>query len=506
MVNKVRETTLPAITYLESVRAGDVNEDQDVQRRFCGDNSFINGIAVTVLTGDYLPAIILGEVPIGQGMVQQYIVDAMQRTAALMKIRYENYKITSSIEDSEIEYQTKKLDENGKICRDEENNIIWEQHVFDIKNKTFEDFPAELKKRFDSFQLRIVTHQNCTMRDISKLVRRYNNHKAMNASQKAFTYLDLYARKVKMISRSNRFFKDTMKFSEAENKKGSYEKAVCESAMAVFHIDDWKKNTKQMNIYLNKNSSDDEFNKINEYADRINAVCGEDFTDVFVLKDVAVWFAVFDRFTKLGVEDHKFAEFISALIHELHNRKINDESYDSLEKATGTKDKKVIIAKVNLLETLMRDFLKVEESNLVSDIPDELKDYVSNFTTYHSVIDAGIQGEVTGNKIALQTLNFVKENVSEDKTDEDVELYLSFLDDFVRTGSSLLKLDNLPSLVGIMAYVCDIEHDEDFADWFSDYEKRHPVFNHNQKGNYTYMKADFDRYVDREKRNSKGAA
>lgn len=505
MVNKVRETTLPAITYLESVKAGDVSEDQDVQRRFCSDNSFINGIAVTVLTGDYLPPVILGEVPVGQGMVQQYIVDAMQRTAALMKIRYENYKITSSVEDSEIEYQTKKLDENGKICRDEENNIIWEQHVFDIKNKTFDDFPAELKKRFDSFQLRIVTHQNCTIRDISKLVRRYNNHRPMNAPQKAFTYLDLYARKVKIIAGSNRFFKDSMKFSETENKKSSYEKAVCESTMAVFHIDDWKKNTKQMNIYLNQNSSDDEFNKINEYAERMNAVCREDFTDVFVLKDIAVWFAVFDRFTKLGIEDHKFAEFIDALIHELHDYEIDGETYDNLGKATGTKDKKIIKAKINLLETLMVDFLNVEQKDPVS-IPDKLTEYVSNFTTYNSVIDAGVNNEEVGNKIALQTLDFVKENISENKTDEDVELYLSFLDDFVRIGSPLLKADNLPSLVGIIAYACDIEYDQDFVEWFSNYEKKYPVFKQNQKENYTYMKTDFDKYVDRMKHDSKGVA
>ncbi len=33
MVNKVRETTLPAITYLESVKSGDVSENQDVHMK-----------------------------------------------------------------------------------------------------------------------------------------------------------------------------------------------------------------------------------------------------------------------------------------------------------------------------------------------------------------------------------------------------------------------------------------------------------------------------------------
>lgn len=499
MVNKVRETTLPAITYLESVKSGDVSENQDVQRRFCGDNSFINEIAVTVLTGDYLPPIILGEVPIGHGMVQQYIVDAMQRTGALMKIRYENYKITSSIENSLIEYQAKKLDENGCLCRDEEGNIIWEQRVFDIKNKTFNDFPDELKRKFDIFQLRVVTHQNCSMRDISKLVRRYNNHKAMNPSQKAFTYLDLYARRVKTIAEDNRFFKDSMKFSETENKKGSYEKSVCESVMSVFHLEDWKKNSKQMNIYLNKKANEDEFNKIEEYANRINSVCGEEFKDIFVLKDIAVWFAVFNRFSKLGLDDEKFVDFLNALKNTLCEKRVNGDSYSELNKATGTKDKKVVVAKIELLEALMLDFFNIKKENMFVEVSENLKDYVENFTTYDSVIESGIEDDTTANKVAIETLNFVKENVSNDKTDEDVELYLSILDDWtanIKLGSDVLKFNNLPSLVSIVAYACDKECDEDAATWFVDFVDKNNTYNMNQRENYIFMRELLDKYLD----------
>ena len=118
-VSKIREESVPNINYLNEVKEGDVSDNQDVQRYFCSDNHFINGIGVTVLTGDYLPPIILGEIPLQDGIVQRYIVDAMQRTSALMKIRYGHYKFTSSIEDDEIEYQTKVLDENGIAVKDE---------------------------------------------------------------------------------------------------------------------------------------------------------------------------------------------------------------------------------------------------------------------------------------------------------------------------------------------------------------------------------------------------
>ena len=43
--------------------------------------------------------------------------------------------------------------------------------------------------------------------DISKLVRKYNNHTAMNQAQKAFTYVDSFAQEIREIT-GNRFFLD----------------------------------------------------------------------------------------------------------------------------------------------------------------------------------------------------------------------------------------------------------------------------------------------------------
>ena len=118
-VNKVRIESVPAISYIDDVKEGNVSDNQDVQRFFCSDNGFINEIGVTMLSGDYLPPLITGEIPLQDNIVQKYIVDGMQRTSAIMKIRYGNYKFTSKIEDDEIEYQTKTLDETGKAsCRE----------------------------------------------------------------------------------------------------------------------------------------------------------------------------------------------------------------------------------------------------------------------------------------------------------------------------------------------------------------------------------------------------
>ena len=247
--------------------------------------------------------------------------------------------------------------------------------------------PDELKKKFDDYQIKIAVHQNCTMEQISKLVRRYNNHRAMNASQKAFTYLDMYARKVKTLSQCS-FFKNCTNYSDTERKKGTYEKLVCESVMAVNHLDKWKKSPKQMNIFLNSNSSDKEFERFSEYAARLEKVCQNKFSEVFVPKDICVWFAVFDKFTKLNphkensaytanckhsvsgkkpsdssrFDDSRFADFIQNLVDELHSREINGLTFDSLCKKSGTKDKKIITEKIDTLYALMIDYLYSSKS------------------------------------------------------------------------------------------------------------------------------------------------
>lgn len=83
--------------------------------------------------------------------------------------------ITKSVEEYMVTYQRKAKDENGNIKRDPKGEIIWENADFDIRNKTYEQLPDELKARFNGYQLEVAIHQNCDTTEISKLVRKYNN-------------------------------------------------------------------------------------------------------------------------------------------------------------------------------------------------------------------------------------------------------------------------------------------------------------------------------------------
>ena len=182
----------------------------------------------------------------------------------------------------------------------------------------------------------------------------------MGSNQKALTWIPTYARKIKNIA-NNEFYKNCVTYSKAMRVNGTYEQTVANSVMATFHLDDWKKSPKDRNEFLEENSSFDECEKVNEYGNRIAKVCGDKFQNIFVFKDILVWVATFHKFTKFGLEDSKFAEFINELANNLHSKFIDEWSYDTLDKEPGTSDKKVVQAKIDTYTALMMDYLHITE-------------------------------------------------------------------------------------------------------------------------------------------------
>ena len=166
----------------------------------------VNELIAMVLTDNYIPPIILGE-EIVNGITRQWIIDGLQRSSSLSLFRYANTKITKNIDEYMVTYQRKILDGNGNPKRDEHGEILWESVEYGIRNKTYGQLQEELKDRFDGYQIEVAIHQDCDTVEISKLVRKYNNHTAMNQAQKAFTYADAFAAEIRRII-ENRFFLD----------------------------------------------------------------------------------------------------------------------------------------------------------------------------------------------------------------------------------------------------------------------------------------------------------
>ena len=434
-----RKQTYTMAQYLENVNEGYISNNFKTQR-FPKWKPIVDGLVVTILTDDYIPAIILAE----DGSGEKKVVDGGSRTAAFMMIRYGNYKIKSSVENPIIKYKSMSKDKDGKVS--------WVDAEFDIRNKTYDQFPKELQKAFNEYQVETVIHE-CDLDTMAMYLRRYNIHTAMNANERMFIHLPNLASEVREIV-NRQFFINYSNFTDSEKEKGMLERVVSESVMCMFHLDKWNKNGKNLASYLNENSSSDEFNRLNTNIDRLEKIITDDTKDVFNSKDTFIWLTLFNQFTKLGVDDAKFAEFLYAFKASLRNKSVDGQLFDTVDQTGSTKDKAIIVAKLHILGTLMNEFLHISNEDLEE----------------------------------VDVLDFIKENVKTDATEEDVEFYSDMLDDLtleVDNNTKLLDEHNRPSLIALVGYAC--EHDIDLDEWIKQWFVANTMYILNQKQNYLYM-------------------
>lgn len=491
MKKKVIEKVMSVESYLDDIVSENISDNQDVQRNFCSSNAFVDGIIMTILTDDYLPSLILGEIA-KDGIVEQYLVDGMQRTGALRKFRFEGYKIGKGAEETIVEYQRKKKDENGVIVRDDEGLPEWETAEFDMKKKGYDDLPPELKKRFNNFQAKVAIHQGCqSMRDISKLVRKYNINTAMNANQKSFTYLDLYARKVKTIAASD-FFNESAALNDKQNAKGLWENMVIRSVMTVFHLDSYKKAAKDIAVFLNTNASDVEFEQFQHLANSLSDVVGDAYKDLFVPKNIPVWFAAYNHFTEFGIENIKFRKFLDAFKENLHMNSVEldcevknvdgDVTWDKLDALSGTTDNGVVKAKIKALCQLIDEFFGIEKMEKTEAVP--------------TVEENNNTVEETNEVEIDPVLKFAQDNVRDTIEPEDIALYKDFLSDFVKDESPIYKAGE-ETVIALMAYATDIEKDAEFSEWIDRENSKNNTYSSSHKTNFAYLKRDFDEFLEK---------
>lgn len=446
-----RKQTYTMSQYIRNVEDDYISNDADTQR-VPEWKAIVDGLAVTVLTDDYVPVIILAEEDNGQ----IHIVDGGSRTAAFRMIRYGNYKIKSSVENPIIQYKTMSKDENGKA--------VWEDAEFDIRNKTFDQFPKELQKKFDEYQVDTVVHEHCNKEKIAMYIKRYNEHKAMNANQKMFVYLPAFAEKIRDISKRN-FFINNCVINDNEKDKGMLERVISETVMNMFHFEKWNKNGKKIATYLNENASEDEFNKLDSNLERLEKIITKTTKTLFNSKDSFIWLTLFDKFTQYGIDDAEFGRFLDAFISGLRNNEVDGKLFDTVDEIGSTKDKTVVATKLHILETLMREFLHIEETE-----------------------------NVTPETFVAKMLDMPVEEVK-----EDIDLYEESLKDLenntIKDGSKLLDIANRLSLLAMVAY--SYKNDVDLDDWLEGYAAKNNTYFMDQRKNYSHMINDFRQYQKR---------
>ncbi len=445
-----RKQTYTLDMYLNKNRKGDIDNNADVQRNFAWNNEQINELIVTVLTDDYIPPVILGE----EENTRLHIVDGGCRTAALRKFRDMNYKITSSVENPLIPYKKRVTDKDG--------NITYEDAVFNIKNKTYEKLPEELKEKFDEYQIETVIHERCDSARISRYIKRYNNHVAMNTDQRAFTYIDRFASRIRRILNS-RFFVECTGYSEKDKTRGAAERMVVETIMCMNHFESWKTQPRAACKYLNDHASEEEFDRFAENICRLEKVITTDIRDIFNKKDSFLFLTLFDRFTRMGTDekadDRKFAEFLRIFHKTLRSTRRNEKGqlFDEIGREMSTKDRQVITDKLNMLQGLLEEFVKP--------------------VTAKAIIEEYVDGKVD---------------------DEDMELYELMANDASEAvediDSRILSDENRPSFVALVSYAVKEEKELLLKEWLTVFEKRGKLIP-GQKRNFLHMKAEFDKFL-----------
>lgn len=256
-----------------------------------------------------------------------------------------------------VTYQRKVLDENGNIQRDKKDEIIYESVEYDIRNKTYEQLPEELKDRFNEYQIEVAIHQDCDTTDISKLVRKYNNHTAMNSAQKAFTYVDAFAREIREIT-ANRFFLDVYTCSRNDKKNGTIERVVGDTVLLCNYPDQYKKETIQGFKWLNENGTILDFDRVNDLLTRLTASMEvtKEIRTLFNSKHAHIFVAAFKAFTEMGHKDSEFGKFLEWFVNGGNETEIDGKSWNELGADRSTRDAGVVHKKVDYLVALMGQY------------------------------------------------------------------------------------------------------------------------------------------------------
>jgi len=482
MLDEYRIEPLSVGQYLDGVESEDIKIDQAVQRSFCWGKEMMNALIYSALSRKiYIPNLILAEEKKKDGTKQTYVVDGGQRTETLYQFKYDGYKITNKLRSYIVPYTKKKTDENGEYLRDEYGNIQCEVEEFDIRGKTYEDLPQELKNKFNGCPLTTVIYQDCATEETSELVLLYNNHVAMNAAQKAFTYIGKYADEIKRIKDTNRFLMDCTMLSENEKEKGIWERVISECVMGIYHYENWKRTPKDMCDYLNENSSEQEYKNIEVYFKRLIPYCDKidesEVAALFTSKNLFIWMMVFNRFTNLHISDDRFGEFLKTFVNSLKFKEIDGEDWGKIDSDRNTKDKSLINRKIDYIINLMNEFLHIDAKNET---------------------DNGICDTENESFIA-DVLNMDLEKVIEEMEVYNETLY-SLTDKTIRDGSKLLNIENRKSLLALVAY--SYERDVDLDDWLEQYAAKNNMYFPDQRKNFLHMKKDFINYIENKERTS----
>ena len=455
--DKTKKDTYMVKTLLNMFKRKQIDKNHPLQRKpDQWTDEAKSGLAATIIKGEDVDSIKICEQIVSDTKFILWLIDGLQRLTVLEEYRNNAFKIGKSLEMPFVYFQ--REDEDGNV----------ETVKYDLRGRFFEDLPEELQDAFDSYAIDVVKHLDCSDEEVAYHIGRYNRQTSMNANQKNILPMYKVAGFIKKISEGNEFFEECGNYTEVENRKGAIDRVVTESIMTMFHLDNWTKG-KTMSKFLNENATQKEFEIFESELNRLCKIIDKKTTGkLFNSKNSFIWFAAFHKFTRYGVDDLKFKDFLIAFQNGLHSKtfeEYDNESFDTYEDNRSTKDKKVVLAKLDMLDKLMREYLHIE----------------------NTVLNDSKENE------ELTILDFVKENVDANTTEEDIDDYMQFYEDDLKievdNSSKLLDEENSKSMMALIAYVMNSNIKINvFKEWLVNFFNENDTYNVDQKSNYIFMR------------------
>lgn len=454
--DKTKKDPYMVKTLLNMFKRKQINKNHPLQRKPDQWSSEAkSGLVASVIKQEDLDSIKICEQIISEDKFILWLIDGLQRLTVLDDYRHNGFKIGRSLEMPFTYFQKENTD--GDL----------ETIEYDLRGKYFKDLPEELQDSFDSFAIDVVKHLDCSDEEVAYHIGRYNRQTSMNTNQKNILSMHKVAEFIKEISDNNIFFKECGNYKENEIKKGVIDTVILQSIMTMFHFEKWS-NGKVMSKFLNENATQEEFEIFKSELNRLSKFVNKETTGkLFNSKNSFIWFTVFHEFDKYGLDDLEFEKFLDEFQANLHNKTFEDydnESFISYDyNNRNTKDKKVVTAKIDMLNKLLKEFL---------DIEDEI--------------------DITTEEFISEVVDISLENVQ-----QDMSLYKETLLDLetrsIKDGSKLLEQNNEKSLLAMVAY--SFKNEVDLEKWLGDYARENDRYILNQKKNYEKMLNSYNEFM-----------
>lgn len=456
----------------KQLRKKRIKDDHILQRHSGQWQRFAKSELISdILRGKSLTQIIISE-EIKNGVRMQWLIDGKQRCTTLDDYLHNGFSISRNVKNYNIKYQTTKLDEEGNEVLNEDGFVVTEIKEFDIRGKKFKQLPEELQDIFKDRQIPVLYNMNCTKRDIADDIARFNRSRPMNKAQNGWLGLDEYFAEFAENIAKMQFFKQDFKgtsYSQSNHTSGEIRRVVIEGIMVSDFLEDYDRDFNKMCEYLTEEASDSNFTEFYSFIERLTNVCDERVAGLFNKTDSFIWFGLFSKFVTLGIDDKEFVNFLTEFNNNLREVKVNGISFEELctnketGKSKGTKDKSIVISKLEILETLMLEYLHIKKEDIQK----------------------------------VDCVEFVKENI-EDTNDDDIEEYkkaANSVSDVLDEDSWMLSDLNRPSYLAIVGYAYKKEEEEDgLREWLPIYANNNR-FILNQQKMFLHMKNSFDKFL-----------